>query len=173
MKYLLIVITILVIGRPHFVFAQSDSTFHACLFPESSFSLGLAGTYGLAFSGAGINGRAYYNVTEQFCLGPEVSILSAHDKSLTDINLVAHYIVDVKGIGIYPVGGVNYSIETENDEDHGSHTKKAWGLVTGVGMHRNFKRFTLFTEYSHHFSSIPDDLVALGALITFHPKKNH
>lgn len=158
---------------PNFANAQIDSTFHTCLFPESSFTLGVAGIYGFGFSGAGINARAYYNLTEHFCFGPEISTLSANDKSLTDINLVAHYIVDVEGIGIYPVSGINYSIETEKNGEQGSHTKKAWGLLTGVGIHRNFKRFTLFTEYSHHFSSIPDDLIALGVLITLHPRQNH
>jgi hypothetical protein len=154
--------------------AQSDSTFHACLFPESSFTLGAASIYGLGFSGAGVNARAYYNLTEQFCFGPEVSFLSASDNSLTDINIVAHYIFDIKGIGVYPVGGINYSIEkTETEKNHVSHAEEAWGIVTGIGIHRNFKRITLFTEYSHHFGNIPDDLIALGVLITFHSNKNH
>lgn len=170
MKYLLIVFILFMTALSHDADAQSDSTVHACLFPESSFTLGMAGIYGFKFTGAGSNARAYYNLTEHFCFGPEVSILSASDQSLTDINLVAHYIIDVKGIGIYPVGGINYSIEKENSKEHGPQTEKAWGLVTGVGLHRNFKRFTLFTEYSHHLSSIPDDLVALGLLITFHSK---
>jgi len=159
-RHLIMVIILFATVLPNVTNAQTDSTFHACLFPESSFTIGVAGVYGFGFSGAGMNARAYYNLTEQFCFGPEVSFLSVSDQSLTDI-------------GVYPVGGINYSIETKNSEEHGSHTKKAWGLVTGVGVHRNFKRFTLFTEYSHHFSSIPDDLIALGALITFHPKQNH
>jgi len=172
-RHLIMVIILFATVLPNVTNAQTDSTFHACLFPESSFTIGVAGVYGFGFSGAGMNARAYYNLTEQFCFGPEVSFLSVSDQSLTDINLVAHYILDLKGIGVYPVGGINYSIETKNSEEHGSHTKKAWGLVTGVGVHRNFKRFTLFTEYSHHFSSIPDNLIALGALITFHPNQNH
>ena len=172
-RYLIMVCILFAMVLPNASDAQTNSTFHACLFPESSFTIGVAGVYGFGFSGAGINARAYYNLTEHFCFGPEISFLSVSDQSLTDINLVAHYIVDVKGIGIYPVGGVNYSIEKENSKDHGLHTVRTSGLVTGVGLHRNFKRFTLFTEYSHHFSSIPDDLIALGALITFHPKQNH
>lgn len=153
--------------------AQSDTTFHACLYPESSFTLGLAGIYGFDFSGSGINGRAYYNLGEHFCFGPEASFLSATNKALTDINLVAHYIVDVKGIGIYPVGGINYSLETETGENHEAHRDEAWGIVGGFGIHRNYNRFTLFTEYSHHFSPIPDDLIALGFMMTFHSKQNH
>lgn len=85
--------------------AQNDSIFHPCLFPDSSITIGGSYIYGMRFEGSGINARFYYNTGEHFCLGLEFSYLTAKDKSLYDLNLIVHYIFDIKGIGIYPVGG--------------------------------------------------------------------
>lgn len=169
MNFIKHILLILLIGLVGSLKAQSDSSFHHCLYPESSFTIGASAIYGLDFKGAGINGRLYYNMTERFCFGPEFSYLSASDKSLTDINLIAHYIFDIKGIGLYPLGGINYSIENEINALQGKETIEAWGIVSGAGLHRNFKRFTVFAEYSHHFVNIHDDadFLNLGMLFMF------
>lgn len=147
--------------------AQPDSLYHYCLFPKSSFIVGGSAIYGFEFEGAGINGRMYYNMSERFCFGPEFSYLAASDKSLYDVNLIAHYIFDLNGIGLYPVGGLNYSIENKSAESNGKESEIAWGIVSGAGLHRNFKKITIFAEYSHHFSDLADDFLNLGILFMF------
>lgn len=173
MNFLKHILLVLLIGLAGSLKAQSDSSYHYCLYPESSFTIGTSAIYGLDFNGAGINGRLYYNMTEHFCLGPEFSYLTSSDKSLYDVNLIAHYIFDVEGIGIYPVGGLNYSKENKTTSLHGAESEEALGIVTGAGIHRNFKRLTVFAEYSHHFSAIPDDFLNLGFLLMFNSKQNH
>lgn len=165
------ILVLLFIGSFCSLKAQSDSLYHHCLFPESSFTIGGSAIYGFDFDGIGINARVYYNIDERICFGPEFSYLTSSDKSLYDVNLIAHYIFDVKGIGIYPVGGLNYSKENKTTVLHGTESEEAWGIVTGAGVHRNFKRITVFAEYSHHFSTIPDDFLNLGFLLMFNPKQ--
>ena len=117
--------------------AQSDCLYHHCLFPESSFIIGGSAIYGFDFVGAGINGRFYYNMNERFCFGPEFSYLSATNKDLYDINLIAHYIFDIKGIGAYPVGGINYSIENEINELHDKENIETleWLILKDIEKH--------------------------------------
>lgn len=158
-------------------FSQGDSSYHACYYPEQSFTLGSSYTYGTNFKGSGINFRGYYNFTEQFCAGPEFSVLKTKETTLNDINLVAHYILETKLLAFYPVSGINYSIEKfeEFDADLNElteHIDQGFAFVLGAGVHRNFRRITIFTEFSHHFGVINDNILNAGILIMFNHKKH-
>lgn len=139
--------------------AHDVEGFHHCYFEERSFSVGGSVPYSFHAASPGVNARLYYNIGEAICFGPEFSYFQTEEASIQDFNFIGHYIFETKWTGIYPLLGVNYTIE---NEDH--HSAKAWGLAIGGGLHRNFHRFTLFAEYAHVQSDLKDDFVSLGCL---------
>ncbi|MFT5668137.1 MAG: hypothetical protein ACI9DK_002337 [Vicingaceae bacterium] len=134
---------------------------HHCLFEEKSWTVGLGSSYAFHVEALGINSRVYYNLGEQLCFGPEFSFFKREEEMVYDLNFVGHYIFETKLVGLYPLTGINYSIE-ETDNS----TEKAAGFVIGAGMHRNFKTFTVFAEYSHVESDLPDDFITFGLMYT-------
>ena len=56
---------------------------------------------------------------------------------------MVHYIFDLKPVGVYPILGANLIYETENSKKH-----NALGITYGLGLHRNFGRFTMYAEYT-------------------------
>jgi hypothetical protein len=139
--------------------SHSDEKHESSLI-ENSVTLSIGGVYSFSLEGIGINTRAYYNIGETICFGPEFSYFRKHDEQILDFNLIGHYIIDTKFIGIYPLAGVNYTIETD---DH--HKENSIGVVFGAGIHRNLGRLTIFTEYSHVQGRISDDFLAVGLMI--------
>jgi hypothetical protein len=141
-------------------YSQTDDAYaHHCFFEENSITVGLGVPYSLDLNLGGINARAYYNLGEQFCFGPEVSFFKNNKIELLDFNLIAHYIFETKWIGIYPLVGLNYTSEQFDLE-----TENAFGVVFGVGVHRNFKKVTAFAEYNRVESELPDQFITLGLM---------
>jgi len=140
-------------------------------FEHNSFSTGLGTAFSTAKETLGINGRAYYNIGHHICFGPEVSYFNGREKDLLDFNLVGHYIFETKLAGIYPLIGLNYSIENEeiiNEEgEEEQESIDAIGIKFGAGAHRNFGKFTVFVEYSRVQSELKDNFFAVGAFFTF------
>ena len=136
---------------------------HHALLEERSFTFGLGLPYSFVLNAPGINSRFYYNIGEHICFGPEFSFFSTDEENIYDINFVGHYIFETKIAGIYPLAGANYTIETFEEEE----TEEAFGLVTGIGLHRAFNRFIVFGEYSHVFSELSDDFVTVGVMYHF------
>lgn len=134
---------------------------HHCLFEEKSVTIGLGSSYAFNIETIGINSRVYYNLGEQFCFGPEFSFFKKEEEKVYDLNFVGHYIFETKFAGIYPLAGLNYSIE-----ETAHSTEKGAGFVIGGGVHRNFNSFTVFTEYSHVESDLPDDFITIGLMYT-------
>lgn len=122
---------------------RADSAiFHHCFFPKNSVMIGLAAPYAAGINAVGINMRSYYNINKRICFGPEFSYFKNGDLVLLDANLVVHYIFETRWVGIYPVVGINFSSKREFE------VKSEFGTIWGAGIHRNFRRLTLFAEYS-------------------------
>lgn len=140
---------------------------------------GLAPTYSDKFN-TGINARLYYAADHHYCFGPEVSYFktSSEEKetSLFEANINLHYILELgNGFGFYPLGGINYSVETEEylhatETEH--HTEDAFGLNAGAGFHYAIGKIIFFAEYKYLISELEDYFFTAGALFTFSLSKN-
>ena len=124
----------------------------------------LAIPYSFELNTVGVNGRLYYNVNHHICFGPEVSYFKKNEVSIIDLNFVGHYIFEVEKlkIGIYPLVGINYTIENEP-----LHQNKEVGLVFGAGLHKTFNKLFVFGEFSHVQSHLKDNFVTVGAMYLF------
>ena len=80
-----------------------------------------------------------------------------------DFDFVVHYIFETKLVGIYPLAGVNYIVETEEGHD----AERAVGAVFGAGIHRNFNKVTFFGEYARVQSNLDDHLFTFGLMYSF------
>ena len=147
------------------LFSQDETSFqHHCYFEEKGISVGLASNLSLNHSQWSPNARLYYNLRENICLGPEISYSKPHaEENILETNFVFHYIVDVKKMGVYPVFGASYLYEKINHQE-----EKFYGVVVGGGLHRNIKRFSIFTEYSHAFyHNLDEDKLSVGLFYMF------
>ncbi|WP_422105951.1 outer membrane beta-barrel protein [Winogradskyella sp.] len=146
---------------------------------------GLSAVYSTNLEAAGLNARLYYAADHHYCFGPEVSYFKkdTDDSETTffEANINLHYILDLgQGIGVYPLSGINYSIETVA-ENHSmeieEYTEEGFGLNLGAGLHYAKGRFLFFSEYKYVVSEWNDHFFTIGALINFslsnHSKKNH
>lgn len=142
---------------------------------------GAGGTYGLESELSGINARLYYGVNRAFCFGPEVSIFpfqSTEDgleASVIDLNVNAHYIFEAtEKLGIYPLAGINYTIEEErlinNTEE--SEKEEEFGINYGLGAHYNIaKNIFVFTEFKGIIGRLKDEFLTVGVIIDFSKKE--
>ena len=143
------------------VFAQEieQEESHHCLLQENALMVGLGMPYSLDHNQAGINGRFYYAVGEKICFGPEITLFKSGAFEIVDFDFVIHYIIETPILGIYPVLGVNYTKEEELE-----HQEDAWGIVFGAGIHRNFGKVMLFSEYTRVESQLNDQLFTIGLM---------
>lgn len=132
---------------------------HHCFVEERSASLGTGIPYSTKWGSPMYHGRAYYNFTKAFCVGPEVSYLSSSTESVFAVDLVAHYIIETPWLGIYPVGGANYTLETEEES---IEREEAMGIMYGLGVHKNFGSFTVFLEHTRLESELHDSFFTAG-----------
>ena len=142
--------------------ASDENEIHHCYVEEHGISVGIGIPYSFELETVGINARAYYNLTEKICFGPEASYFKKDDKTIKDVEFVGHYIFETKWVGIYPLIGINYTQETEHE-----HTIDAFGVVYGAGTHRNFGNFTTFIEYSRVQSALKDHVFSMGVFYRF------
>lgn len=130
----------------------------------------------------GVNIRGYYGPNEVFCFGPEVSIFpfqevsEDEELSLVDLNVNAHYIFEIAhGLGLYPLGGINYSIENTrgtvpaNTEEVRTN---ALGLNYGVGFHFNFNKVFLYAEYKGIVSELSAPFITAGIIFDLSKNEN-
>jgi hypothetical protein len=141
------------------------------------YSIGLATAYGNEVETFGYQLRAYYNVDHKTCFGPEFTYFPKTteliggqkvDVSLTEYNFNGHHHLyfGLEHLGIYPLGGFNYSIEKVGDEQ-----ETALGLNIGVGLHYSKKKWTFFTEVIHLTGDLSEETFVFG--IFFTPRKSH
>ncbi|MFT6244757.1 MAG: hypothetical protein ACJA0U_001015 [Salibacteraceae bacterium] len=132
---------------------------HHCLFKKNSVSIALGAPYSFLHKAVGINTRVYYNVGERICFGPEFSYFKKGKFTALDFNFIGHYIFETKLVGLYPLLGVNYTIEKDIHE-----SEEAFGAVFGGGFHRNFGFISVFAEYAHVQSRLKDDFINVGIM---------
>jgi len=97
--------------------------------------LGIEGFWGsvcLRHGCPSINLRMCYNSAENICFGPEYAYFKNEGREAIDIDFVGRYIFETKWVGIYPLLGANYSIETEFRAE--KEVKSALGIVFGAGI---------------------------------------
>jgi len=90
------------------------------------------------------------------------------DVTLREINFNGHYIIHtgIEDLGIYPVGGLNYSVEEEGEEDI-----KAWGLNIGAGIHYELDHhWTIFGEFIHLTGELSEETTLFGIFYTLRKK---
>ena len=147
---------------------------------QNSLSLGLGPTFSLEIEEPGVNARVYYNTGPHLCFGPEFSWFSKHEEelggltestSIWDINLNVHYVFHLSHkLGIYPVGGLNFTSETQEFEGLGavqhSEEHSAFGANLGGGTHLVMGDWSAIMEFQHVFSDLKDDIITLGVLYT-------
>lgn len=148
----------LVKGQNHEEFQE----FHHCYFNERSLSIGTAASSVFPSKILGVNNRLYYNLAEQLCFGPEYSWFGSGDLKVHEVNLVGHYIFETPLVGIYPVIGINYTSEVENH-----HAEKGFSGLAGLGLHRNFRKFTLFGEWIKVEGAFSESIFNAGLMYTF------
>lgn len=145
---------------------QNEEEFnHHCNLEERSLTLGLGAPYSFGIESIGINFRMYYNIGEQLCFGPEYSYFKNEEYEIIDFDFVGHYIFETKLIGIYPLFGGNYTIENELKPE--TETEDSFGIIYGVGVHRNFNNLAFFAEYSRVEFGLEDQFVSAGILFLF------
>jgi len=145
---------------------------------QQGFIAGLGPTYELNNETIGINGRFYYGPTEKFCFGPEVSyfpyqkIDEEYETSIIDLNVNAHYIFEVNHrVGIYPLSGLNYTIEKERLIDVNENEKEnEIGLNYGLGSHYNLGRVFAFIEFKGITGKLNDEFITLGVIFNLSQK---
>ena len=165
-----LIITLFFFVLSNFAWAQEETERHLCLVEENSFSVGMGGVYSFDLETTGINGRFYYNIRENICFGPEFSYIKTDEVEVFDFDVVAHYIFETPWLGIYPVVGINYSAENILHTKSEHESEAGFGVIYGFGIHRNIKRFTIFTEYSRLNGAFKDQFLTLGAIYRFNLK---
>lgn len=138
---------------------------HHCNFEERSITVGLGVPFAFETAAPGINLRVYFNIAEKICFGPEYSYFKNEDIEIVDFDFIGHYIFETKWVGIYPLVGANYTVETEYHSEE--LVTASLGLVMGAGVHRNFKYITVFVEYSRIELGINDQFIAGGLMYNF------
>jgi len=146
-----------------------------------SFSFGGGIPYNITIEEPGLNLRAYYNVGKEFCFGPEAVFFLPKSEiegnleteiRIQEYSLNTHYIFELgEKVGIYPVVGLNYTIEKEEitylDQDlTEEETFTAFGANLGGGIHFPFGNITPFAEYAYVLSELSEQLVTVGVFYT-------
>lgn len=163
MKLLFSLCIILIFALP-VLSQEKENKIHHCFFEDTAILTGLGLAYSPDLETFGVSAGAFYVIHEKVFFGPEVSYFNANNKEVLDLNLVGHYIFETKLFGIYPLIGANYTIEEEEGEHSESEQKEAFGLIYGVGLHRNFGKWTTFIEYSRVESELPDQFITVGLM---------
>ncbi len=132
----------------------------------------------------GINGRLFYGPNERFCFGPEVTyfpyqeIDEENELSVIDLNVNAHYFFELAPeLEIYPLTGVNFTIEQErllaNDDE--VEEESDFGINYGIGIHYNFGKLYVFSEFKGILGKLNDEFITVGVLFSLksHAKEEH
>jgi len=150
------------------------------------FSLGGGAEYNFTINSIGLNARAYYNVGERFCIGPEFSIFARETNTtpegteeirVWEFNFNTHYIFEIsEKLGVYPIVGLNYTNEEETfieviSAEETIHLETSWAANLGAGFHIPFERLTPFGEFHFTTGRLSEYLFTIGTFYTFHHKE--
>ena len=128
----------------------------------------------------GINARVFYGINEHICFGPEVTFFPFQeldeeaDASILDANFNIHYIFEVSHkLGIYPLSGINYTIETERFSEGlpNSQTENDFGINYGFGAHYKIKHSFVFAEFKGIVGKLSDEFITVGVIFPLSKNK--
>ena len=97
------------------------------------------------------------------------------ERRLMEYGFSAHYIFTVgKYLGLYPLLGINYAIETEEYLDL-HEEKTSLGANLGAGFHLEFGNYFPYVEYKYVASDLAQNVFSIGVLVTINKggKKEH
>ena len=154
----------------------------AQMMQSQSISVGGGFEYNMSIDEVGYHLRAYYNIGEHICFGPEFTTFGDKrivedgvdiDESSVEYNLNGHYIFELSHkIGTYPILGLNHTrikeeyIEPTTNEPVQKNIN-TWAANLGWGTHYNLKNGSIFFEYHTSISTPGDHILSLGAFFNF------
>ncbi|GAA4275853.1 hypothetical protein GCM10022259_05770 [Aquimarina mytili] len=129
----------------------------------------------------GINTRIYYGPNNHFCFGPEITFFpyqeidEEYELSITELNLNAHYVFELThSFGVYPLSGINYSLEKERLIDQSNTKEEEFGLNYGLGVHYGLGKCFVFGEFKGVAGKLNDEFVTVGVIIQLSkPEEKH
>lgn len=140
-----------------------------CKAQHNEITIASGSVYGTDIKEAGLSFGIGFTNTHHLSLGTEVSFFPKHklneeNISLFELNVLTHYIVDVnKHLMIYPLIGINYSVENEEKHEVYEHTK-AFGLDVGAGIHYKLNHFIPFFEYKDIIGLLHQHTYSVGIM---------
>ena len=139
--------------------------------------------YNVTTENLGLNLRGYYNIGKQICFGPEFSYSFPaterigdleEEKSVFEVNINGHYIFELfeERLGVYPLFGINYTIEDTEltnliSGEIEQENEKFWGANIGGGFHVPIKNFAPFFEYHYITGQLGESVFTIGVLYNF------
>ncbi len=156
--------------------------FQANIQAQQGWMIGIAPSLEMNEQLFGVNSRLYYGPNDHFCFGPEVTFFpyqeidEEYELTVAELNLNAHYIFELTHkLGIYPLTGLNYSIEKERFIEETSQNKKEdeFGWNYGFGAHYNLGKLFAFFEFKGVAGKLNDEFISAGVIfsISKKPKK--
>ncbi|MEW7290373.1 outer membrane beta-barrel protein [Aquimarina sp. 2304DJ70-9] len=142
---------------------------------QQGWMLGIAPSIELNENLLGANVRLYYGPNDHFCFGPEVTFFpyqeidNEYELTVTELNLNAHYIFELTHkLGIYPLTGLNYTIEKERLVEESDEFKEAteFGLNYGLGIHYYLGSLYAFTEFKGVTGKLNDEFISIGVIFS-------
>ena len=123
------------------------------------------------------NLRLYYFPNHKICFGPEFAFFPETrerdvETKLTEYGFTGHFILNVtESLGIYPLLGLNYAVETE--KSFGLHEETtSFGANLGAGLHLELENYFPYLEYKYVASGLAQNVVSIGILITIRNRKH-
>lgn len=153
---------------------------NSVVFSQQGFTVGIGGTIETTNELYGINTRVFYAINEHFCFGPEASFFpfqeidEEFEKSIVDLNINAHYIFEIAHeLGIYPLSGINYTIEQERliENNDASDKTQEIALNYGFGAHYKINNIFLFAEFKGIIGQLSAEFITAGVLFNL-PEKH-
>lgn len=81
---------------------------------------------------------------------------------------MVHYIFEIKEkVGLYPLLGLNYSVETESHNEE-TEKKDVFGASFGMRVHLTFNKWLPFAEYKYISGELSQSTVSIGLIYNLH-----
>ena len=96
------------------------------------------------------------------------------EKSVFEFNINGHYIFELfeERLGVYPLFGINYTIEDTEltnliSGEKEQENENFWGANIGGGFHVPIKNFAPFVEYHFITGQLGESVFTVGVLYNF------
>jgi hypothetical protein len=149
--------------------ALENSSSPVC-FQTGTISAGLGIPYHVSHESIGINVRGLYNLRSKIRVGADIYLFSRKGWNSQEVNFVSHYIINIRSkakqpfpIALYPIAGVKLL-----KERHASVKEQFVDGVLGIGIQRNVKQVTLFSELTNTVTTPKPPIFNLGLIYNFY-----